>query len=332
MPQISIIVPVYKVEQYLDRCVNSILNQTFTDFELILVDDGSPDRCPQMCDEWAKKDARIRVIHKENGGLSSARNAGLAVMQGEYVNFVDSDDWIEKDALEYLLYLINKYDADFSFAEMVRVSKEKQNCDKEVKREEYLSQEEFLLRFFKVNTQVNVQYACAKLYKANLFHNIRYYEGITAEDVPTMFEVAILCKRIAHGSKIIYNYFINPNSITQTAFNEKNFDLLTVWDMVCESARVNECEKWIANMAYLNRCRADMGILYQFSIAQHYKKNYEIYKDRINQIAEDLKRELPILLKSQIPLSRKIVAVCLGEAFPLSSRILNILKKRQCKG
>lgn len=103
MPEISIIVPVYKVEKYLDRCVKSILDQTYTDFELILVDDGSPDNCPDncpaMCDAWAEKDNRIRVVHKENGGLYSARNAGLDIMKGEYVTFVDSDDAIRSDSL-----------------------------------------------------------------------------------------------------------------------------------------------------------------------------------------------------------------------------------------
>ena len=103
------IVPVYKVEKYLDRCVESIVNQTYRDFELILVDDGSPDNCPAMCDEWAQKDERIRVVHKKNGGLSSARNAGMDVMQGEYVCFVDSDDWIELDTLEVLMDLLKRY-------------------------------------------------------------------------------------------------------------------------------------------------------------------------------------------------------------------------------
>lgn len=94
-PLISVIVPVYKVEKYLDECVESIVNQTYRNLEIILVDDGSPDNCPQMCDDWAKRDARIRVIHKENGGLSSARNAGLDVCTGEYISFIDSDDWLE---------------------------------------------------------------------------------------------------------------------------------------------------------------------------------------------------------------------------------------------
>lgn len=99
---ISVIVPIYKVQDYLKECIESIINQTYSDIEVILVDDGSPDRCPQMCDEWAKRDSRIRVVHKKNGGLSSARNAGLDVAKGEYISFVDSDDFICKDALENL--------------------------------------------------------------------------------------------------------------------------------------------------------------------------------------------------------------------------------------
>ena len=117
---ISVIVPVYKVEQYLDRCISSILQQTFEKFEVILVDDGSPDRCPLMCDEWAKRDERVKVIHKKNGGLSSARNAGIDIAKGRYINFVDSDDWMEKDALSYLYELRNRFDADFSMASFTR--------------------------------------------------------------------------------------------------------------------------------------------------------------------------------------------------------------------
>ena len=97
VPKVSIIVPVYKVEKYLRKCIDSIINQTLKDIEIILVDDGSPDNCGKICDEYAAKDTRIKVIHKENGGLSSARNAGMEVAEGEYIGFVDSDDWIESD-------------------------------------------------------------------------------------------------------------------------------------------------------------------------------------------------------------------------------------------
>ncbi len=114
MAMISVIVPIYKVEAYLDKCVQSIVDQTYRDLEIILVDDGSPDRCGAMCDEWAKKDPRIRVIHKENGGLSDARNAGMAVAAGEYIGFVDSDDWIEPRMYELLYQALQETGAQIA--------------------------------------------------------------------------------------------------------------------------------------------------------------------------------------------------------------------------
>ena len=112
--KVSIVVPVYKVEPYLDKCISSIVNQTYTNLEIILVDDGSPDQCPQMCDAWAEKDARIRVIHKENGGLPDARNAGMAVATGEYIAFVDSDDWIAPDLYTHLYRRLTEDHSDIS--------------------------------------------------------------------------------------------------------------------------------------------------------------------------------------------------------------------------
>ena len=111
---ISVIVPVYKVENFLDRCVESIVGQTYENLEIILVDDGSPDNCPAMCDKWAEKDGRIKVIHKENGGVSSARNAALDIVSGDYICFVDSDDWIDPGMYEFLYKNSQKYDADIS--------------------------------------------------------------------------------------------------------------------------------------------------------------------------------------------------------------------------
>lgn len=113
-PLISVIVPIYNVEKYLVRCVDSIVNQTYKNLEIILVDDGSPDRCPQMCDDYAEKDSRIKVVHKKNGGLSDARNAGMAVATGEYISFIDSDDWIETSMFELLLNNIFQYDCEIS--------------------------------------------------------------------------------------------------------------------------------------------------------------------------------------------------------------------------
>ena len=115
-PKISVIVPVYKVEKYLNKCVDSIVNQTFTDIEIILVDDGSPDNSGKMCDDWSQKDRRIRVIHKENGGLSDARNRGIQESSGEYIIFIDSDDFIEPKMLEVLYNLATDHDADVAIS------------------------------------------------------------------------------------------------------------------------------------------------------------------------------------------------------------------------
>ena len=117
---ISVIVPIYNVEKYLERCVESIINQTYKNLEIILVDDGSPDNCPQMCDDYAKKDSRIKVVHKKNGGLSDARNAGMKVATGEYVSFIDSDDYISLDFYETLLETIVDNDSDIVECSVVK--------------------------------------------------------------------------------------------------------------------------------------------------------------------------------------------------------------------
>ena len=121
MPKISIIVPVYNVEEYIHRCIDSILAQTFTDFELILVNDGSHDQCGKICDEYAENDSRIKVIHKKNGGLSDARNAGLEIAQGEYIGFVDSDDYIEHDMYEKLIEACKEYNSKLAMCGRYKV-------------------------------------------------------------------------------------------------------------------------------------------------------------------------------------------------------------------
>ena len=124
VPKVSIIVPVYKVEKYLRKCIDSIINQTLKDIEIILVDDGSPDNCGKICDEYAAKDTRIKVIHKENGGLSSARNAGMEVAEGEYIGFVDSDDWIETDYVGELLFCLIQSESDMAICSIRHENKD----------------------------------------------------------------------------------------------------------------------------------------------------------------------------------------------------------------
>ena len=124
MPKVSIVVPIYNVEKYLEQCIDSIINQTLKEIEIILVDDGSPDNCPQICDDYVKKDSRIKVVHKTNGGLSSARNAGIEIATGDYIGFVDSDDYIELDMYEKMYNIAIENNVDFVMSDYYSVSNE----------------------------------------------------------------------------------------------------------------------------------------------------------------------------------------------------------------
>lgn len=222
-PLISVIVPVYKVQEYLNRCVDSILGQTYRNLEIILVDDGSPDDCGAICEEYATKDSRVRVIHKENGGLSSARNAGIDIARGEYLGFVDSDDWIEPEMYETMLALAQKYDVKLVCAGRYDVSSK--TGEKTVglcpAKEEMISGEELVRRIFLWD---NIDSAAwDKLYHRSLFREIRYPIGKVCEDVPTTYRIALDAGHAAMCGKPLYNYFHRPGSITTAAISEKTF-------------------------------------------------------------------------------------------------------------
>lgn len=219
---ISVIVPVYKVESYLDDCVKSILAQSFTDFELILVDDGSPDRCPAMCDAWAEKDGRIKVIHKENGGLSSARNAGLDVMRGEYLTFIDSDDYVKSNYLERLYGALKEYDADVSVCELIWG---KSTCERESKETTVCTGKEACLAICSENSvTMSMVSACTKLYKKQLFENLRFPLGKLHEDQFVTYRAFYPCKKVVRVYEPLYYYRDNSASITHSRFKLARYD------------------------------------------------------------------------------------------------------------
>lgn len=184
MCEISIIVPVYKVEKYLRKCVDSILAQTFTDFEVILVDDGSPDNSGKICDEYAEKDNRVRVIHKENGGLSSARNAGIDVARGKYLGFVDSDDYIDEDMYEILYENLKIHDADISSVELIPFYGDRYKKANKEKKVIILNKKEAIKSVLE-GTQFYA-YAWNKLYRKELFKDNRYLDGKTFEEITSI--------------------------------------------------------------------------------------------------------------------------------------------------
>ena len=250
-PLISVIVPVYKVEAYLRRCVDSILSQTWRNLEILLVDDGSPDACGGICDAYAETDPRIRVIHKENGGLSSARNAGLDASKGQYIGFVDSDDWVEPEMYEEMLALMERNEAQLVCAGRFDVDGE--TGEKTVglcpKREETIDGEAMAGRIFLWDQCDSA--ACDKLYRRELFDGIRYPEGRTCEDVPVTYRLALKAERVVLCDKPFYNYYHRSGSISKGAgISDKTFHYSQHTAVVLEDVRRN-CPNITAQAEFL---------------------------------------------------------------------------------
>lgn len=207
-PLVSIIIPVYKVEQYLRNCIESVINQTYTNWELILVDDGSPDRCGEICDEYAANDSRIKVIHKENGGLSSARNIGLDLPpKGEFVTFLDSDDFWHPEYLKALMGLQQEHNADLVQCGFVRGAESLfPSINESVSIDVFDNHKIFL------NEKANI-IMWGKLYRTSLFDGIRMPVGLYNEDDWTAWKLYYRAKTIVVTNQALYYYTINPASI-----------------------------------------------------------------------------------------------------------------------
>ena len=209
---VSIIIPVYKVEQYLKRCMDSILNQTYQNIEVILVNDGSPDNCPALCDEYAKIDSRVRVIHKENGGLSSARNVALNTVKGDYVFFVDSDDWIALDTLEVLNEYMEK-DYDMISFQVTYLTEEK-NVEKGEKNPKDMDVSQYIDASFLGRYDF---FVTTKIFKTEVFNNVRFLEGRNYEDLEIMHRLFLNMKKVVGFDYFLYYYWKgNEGAITNT--------------------------------------------------------------------------------------------------------------------
>ncbi len=223
-PLISVIVPIYKVERYLAKCVESILGQTYRNLEIILVDDGSPDRCGAICDAYAGRDLRVKVIHKENGGLSDARNVALDVARGEYITFVDSDDYVAETYVETLYRLVEKYGCEVSVVSSqsfveggvpeVPQIHEEECCFSALQAIECMFYQE------KFDTA-----AWAKLYRRSLFESgIRYPKGLLFEDLPTAYLLFAQGRKVAFSNKRLYYYMWRKDSIEGSGFTPAKMD------------------------------------------------------------------------------------------------------------
>ena len=224
-PIVSVIIPIYKVEEYLRECLDSVLSQTYENLEIILVDDGSPDQCGEICDEYATKDSRIKVIHKENGGLSDARNAGLDICTGEYISFIDSDDVVHPQFLEILYNTMHSADADISFCDFKKFVCRKDIDKKQISDnngiEEFSGKEFINTLFDKLWVPKNIV-VWNKLYKKKIFQKQRFPKGLTHEDEYIFTDLysndnikivyrdfALVYYRVREGSIIMHRYSEN---------------------------------------------------------------------------------------------------------------------------
>ncbi len=250
---ISVIVPVYKVEAYLDRCVQSIVDQSYRNLEIILVDDGSPDKCPEMCDAWADKDPRIRVIHKDNGGLSDARNAGMTAATGEYISFVDSDDWIAPEMLEKLFEAMERDDSDIAACTVKMVWEDESPSMlltvKENRILNPLEAEKALLEetFLK-------QPVWYKLYRRNVAEGLLFPLGKYHEDVFWSYLAVGRACRVSVIDYIGYFYFQRRGSIMGEGYSLKRLDAIKAKTEQVEY--YSKCHSELENLAKIKLCYA----------------------------------------------------------------------------
>lgn len=305
-PLISVIVPVYKAEPYLERCVSSIRNQTYTNLEIILVDDGSPDRCGVMCDAFVREDRRIRVFHKENGGLSSARNAGLDIMTGDYVGFVDSDDWIAPNMFETLYGRMIQEHAQISCCGIAKHDGVKvlSHFYNNLQDQFTLSREDSMVEL--CNNYRITNSVCDKLYQAYLFHELRMKVGVLYEDAQIQPYLLHRAQRITYTAEPLYFYYQSPNSILRGKISVKHYDCLAAL-----KERIGFFEKHypaaIANAQaeYLEMC---LNFIYQ---SQQDDQWSSLRDDMIRAVRQPVGKEVIRCLPQNSRLKRLLL--CLSE-------------------
>ncbi|WP_049962657.1 glycosyltransferase [Ruminococcus sp. HUN007] len=327
MSLISVIVPVYKVEKYLDRCIDSIVNQTFKDIEIILIDDGSPDNCSKMCDEWGERDSRIVVIHQENQGLSAARNSGIRIAKGDYFTFVDSDDWISPTMISDLYEIINKHDADISICNFIRTDRKMNKEDSEDSKELVYSQEEFMKLIMRINGNRCIHYAWGKLYKRKVIDFDEHYPvGMLNEDVEGMFKAVIQSQKIVETNKIGYYYFNNTESISRTKFGINFLSLHEVWNRILSLAE-SRAPQYYDYVKY-NYIRSDFTILMDYILYGDEQTDIK-YNDEKEIILKRLKNNIWILFKSPMKMNRKIMLIFIAYFFNPFKMIVRVINNKR---
>lgn len=290
-PKISVIVPIYKVEMYLRQCIDSIIGQTYKNLEIILVDDGSPDNCGKICDEYAAQDERVIVVHKSNGGLSDARNAGLDIATGQYIGMVDSDDWLDVDMYESMYKNIVTYDADIACCGYYRSYKNKNipvGIDGTKKIFLWDSEEAIRQTFSSINGRGGVHLFCAwnKLYKKHIFDNLRYPLGRIAQDQYIIVDVYAKANKIIADISPKYYYRFRKSGAKNTDIKKKFNDLIGASEAVLHSLKINYPH--MEDLGIKIVVRANLVMLYVVIFFKGFRKMDE-YRSSLSVVKKNYK-------------------------------------------
>ncbi len=292
MPQVSIIVPIYNVEPYLKRCIDSILNQTFSDFDLILVDDGSPDACPEICDKYASMDSRIHVIHQNNQGLSAARNSGLEwsfqYSDSKWICFIDSDDWVDQDYLHILYDLVNYRSCDIAICQYRIVSDDSNYYGDHFEDSSFLISG---LEAQKFNVKVPVT-VWTKLYKKELWKSLRFPIGKQHEDEFITWKVLLRCDNIIVSNRKLYNYYQRSESIMGRPYDIRRLDVF--------EAYTERIKFYCRDLQQYKFCAYPLSITAESHLAKIWENNMKTKSD--SKLYREIKKKYRRLVVASFPL------------------------------
>lgn len=312
--KLSVIVPMYNSEKYIGRCIDTIIKQSFNDLELILVNDGSKDLSAEVAKKYAEADKRITVIDKCNGGASSSRNAGLDVAKGEYVTFVDSDDWLDTDAYEYMFSLEKFADADIAVFGIRSVGdKGGDSLQKKADSVQLLEGMDIWDKFYGVKGQTRTFSCCNKIYKHDIVKNVRFIEGMTGEDIYFNYEAFLNSEKVLVTDRSFYNYFTREGSVSYGKVRKNSYDCMYMWKRIGEENRFPEHKADIENM----KISDNFSLLLRaaiFGFDSHFKEWKEYKKRSLRYFRKNL---FNILKRKKLKKGKKIAAILMFINFGL---------------
>lgn len=321
MVRVSVIVPVYNVKEYLAKCIDSLINQSYSEYEIILVDDGSNDGSEMICDEYAQRNNKVKVFHKKNGGLSDARNYGIKHSESKYIIFVDSDDYVDSNYIEYLNTLISKYSADMAVTGFVYEKNDIETFHVASKREQCVNNE---IAFQKMcyGNEIPIM-AWGKIMKRDLLMEYPFPYGVLNEDVGTIYKIILNSEKIAVGCKATYHYVLRNSSILHSDNKKKFFYGVKASNEILREVKRREMSQDSLVAAYGRILIESIGLLHRTV------SDLNVYKEASTLVKKSLKKKIYIILfDNNLSLSKRLQIFI----FMISSnsyRIMYLLKKKE---